>query len=179
MDREYDPYTHRASWKKWLREGLSDRFESFSPDMPAIQNASYPAWKIWFEKLFPYLNDRKLVFIAHSLGGIFIAKYLSENTFPKRIEQLHLVGPVLDNEGLIGESVASFGFDTNQLSRIVPQCGEIHIWSSVDDPVVPYFHAERYYKALENSILHTFSDRGHFSAQPSFVELFLEVQKVV
>jgi len=175
---DYDPYVKYSNWKKWLADGLSDRFESFSPTMPAKQNAFYPAWKIWFEKLFPYLNDEKLIIIAHSLGGIFIAKYLSENAFPKRLAQLHLVAPVLDNEWLVGESIASFAFDTTKLSRLTEQSDEIHIWSSVDDPVVPCSHSERYHQAIENSILHTFDTRQHFWGQPSFVELFLEVGKV-
>lgn len=157
--KRYDPYTRFPNWKNWLTEGLSDRFESFSPDMPAKQNASYPAWKIWFEKLLPYLNDQKVIIVGTSLGSIFITKYLSENTFPKHIEQLHLVGPVFDNEGLVGESVASFAFDTKNLVNIAPQSDKVHIWSSMDDPVVPYNHAERYHKAMEGSVLHTFENR--------------------
>lgn len=162
VDTEYDPYAKRPNWKKWLADGLSDCFESFSPAMPSKQNASYPAWKIWFEKLFPYLNDQKLVIIAHSLGGIFIAKYLSENTFPKPITELHLIAPVLDNEGLIGESIASFAFDVKNLPNLASQADKVHIWSSTDDPVVPRSHSERYHKVIENSILHTFETRQHF-----------------
>lgn len=160
-------------------DGLSDRFESFAPDMPCKQNAEYAAWKIWFEKLFPYLNDQKTVLIGNSLGAIFVAKYLSENTFPKRLAQVHLVAPVMDNDGLVGESVASFAFDTKHLPNLAAQADSVHIWSSTDDPVVPYAHAERYYAAIEGSVLHAFSDRGHFFGQPSFVELFLEIQKVL
>jgi predicted alpha/beta hydrolase family esterase len=66
--------------------------------MPCRENASYPAWKIWFEKIFPYLNEENIIIVAHSLGGIFISKYLSENAFPKHLAQLHLVAPVLDDE---------------------------------------------------------------------------------
>ena len=158
-DTEYDPYSRRPSWKKWLADGLSDRFESFVLSMPSTQNASYPAWKIWFEKLFPYLNDQKTVLVGNSLGGIFLAKYLGENTFPKRISELHLVAPVLDNEGLIGESVATFAFDIKNLSHLASQADQIHIWSSLDDPVVPRSHAERYHATIAGSILHTFENR--------------------
>jgi hypothetical protein len=31
---------------------------------------------------------------------MFLVKYLSENNFPKKINQLHIVSPVLDNQGL-------------------------------------------------------------------------------
>ncbi|NOZ43581.1 MAG: hypothetical protein GXP45_00120 [bacterium] len=69
--------------------------------MPNKQRADYHARKIWFEKLFPYINsskESKLILIGHSLGAIFLAKYLSENTFPKTIDQLHLISSVFDNE---------------------------------------------------------------------------------
>ncbi|MDD5377277.1 MAG: alpha/beta hydrolase [Candidatus Gracilibacteria bacterium] len=176
---EYDPCKRFPSWKKWVMDGLSDRFESFTPDMPCKQKAEYGAWKIWFEKLFPYLGDQKTILVGHSLGGIFVAKYLSENTFTKRLAQVHLIAPVLDNEGLVGESVGSFVFDPKHLPNLASQSDEVHIWSSLDDPVVPRSHAERYHAAIPGSELHTFSDRGHFFGQPSFVELFLEIGKVV
>ena len=35
--------------------------------MPNKYNASYKARKIWFEKIFPYLNDEDLVLVGHSL----------------------------------------------------------------------------------------------------------------
>lgn len=156
---EYNPYKRFPSWKKWIIDGLSDRFESFAPDMPCKQKAEYEAWKIWFEKLFPYLNNQKTILIGNSLGSIFIAKYLSENTFPKHLAQLHLIAPVLDNEGLVGESIGSFAFDTNRLPNLASQSDEVHIWSSVDDPVVPYNHAERYHAGIQDSKLHTFQNR--------------------
>lgn len=128
-------------------------------DMPSKQNAFYPAWKIWFEKLFPYLQDTKIVIVANSLGGIFIAKYLSENSFPKPIKQLHLVAPVFDNDGLVGESVASFAFDPIGLQKLSIQADEVHIWGSVDDPVVPHVHTKKYHNLIKNSVIHVFQDR--------------------
>jgi hypothetical protein len=70
----------------------------FIPEMPNSKNASYKARKIWFEKLFPYLNDEGIILIGLSLGTIFLLKYLTENTFPKTISQLHLVGTVPDKQ---------------------------------------------------------------------------------
>jgi hypothetical protein len=31
--------------------------------MPCKADAKYKAWKIWFEKLFPYLKDNKIILI--------------------------------------------------------------------------------------------------------------------
>lgn len=170
--------THK-SWKWWLLSGLSDDFEGIRVNMPDTQNSYYPAWKIWFEKYFEYLGDQKLIIIWHSLGGIFLTKYLSENKFPRNIDVLHLVSPVYNNEWLIWESTASFWFDTNTLYSISHSTKDIHIWHSTDDPVVPYEHSMKYHTNLTGSILHTFGDRWHFSGQAHFVELFLEIQKQI
>ncbi len=167
------------SWKNWLLSGLSDDFEWIRVSMPDTNNSYYPAWKIWFEKYFEYLGTKKLVVIGHSLGGIFLAKYLSENTFPRCIDVLHLVSPVYDNDWLQGESTASFSLNTDTLSGIYTSAKEIHIWHSKDDAIVPYEHSMKYHTSIKNSILHTFNDRGHFSGQSHFVELFLEIQKQI
>jgi hypothetical protein len=39
----------------------------FTPEMPNAKPAIYKARKIWFEKLFPYLNDEGVTLIGHSL----------------------------------------------------------------------------------------------------------------
>jgi uncharacterized protein len=171
----FDPYSTFPSWKKWIISGLSEKYESFYPDMPNKRNAHYEEWKIWFEKYFPFLKNTEITLVWHSLGGIFLAKYLSENTFPRPIQALHLIAPVFDDDGLIGETVASFTLDTTKLPQLADQVQHIHIWSSIDDPIVPYSHAVKYQKFLPNAILHTFEHRGHFHGQSHFVELFLEL----
>jgi len=68
--REYDPYhpyEERRKWKDWMKEELKDTYESFFPEMPNKNMASYKVWKMWFEKVFPYLNDENLIVIGHSL----------------------------------------------------------------------------------------------------------------
>lgn len=174
-----DIWNTYKSWKWWLLSGLSDNFEWIRVNMPDTQNSYYPAWKIWFEKYFEYLGTNKLVIIGHSLGGIFLAKYLSENKFPRSIDVLHLVSPVYNNEWLVWESTASFTFNTDTLSSINKNAKDIHLWHSKDDPVVPYEHSMNYHTNLKWSTLHTFENRWHFSGQAHFVELFLEIQKQI
>ncbi|MDR0860065.1 MAG: hypothetical protein LBO09_03640 [Candidatus Peribacteria bacterium] len=60
--------------------------------------AYYWARKIWFEKIFPYLNNEGTILIGHSLGAMFLLKYLSENTFPQPLSQLHLISSSIDEE---------------------------------------------------------------------------------
>ena len=65
----------------YLRKKLGKKFEVIKPRMPLQDNARYNEWKINFERYFPKLRNG-VILIGSSLGGIFLAKYLSENKFP-------------------------------------------------------------------------------------------------
>jgi hypothetical protein len=61
---EYDPYeAESARWSHTIQEYIGDDYEIFRPEMPASDDADYNAWKIWFEKLFPFLHDGKIILI--------------------------------------------------------------------------------------------------------------------
>jgi predicted alpha/beta hydrolase family esterase len=195
----WDLMTKMPSWKKWISDGLNDTFQTIRPDMPNTRNAKYAEWKVWFEKYFRYiaptqtteqsaldrieaknkLTDKKIILIWHSLGATFLVKYLSENQFPRHIDGLHLVSPVFDDIGLIGESLATFRFSPHALPHFHEQAKHLHIWASTDDTVVPYDHSVRFHVNLIWSVLHTFHDRGHFIGQSHFVELFEEILKTI
>ena len=112
------------------------------------------------------------------MGGTFLAKYLSEETFPKKIDQLHLVSPVFDNEGLIGEKIGNFKIDPNKLQRVGPQANHIAIYHSVDDPFVAFEHSKKYLTYLKRAEFFQFQDRGHFE-QPAFIEILQVINKYI
>lgn len=174
-DKEYKPFEEKKSWRDWLAWALSIDFEAFIPEMPAKQNADYVAWKIWFKKIFPYLNKSKMIIVASSLGGLFIAKYLSENQFPKHIDQLHLVAPTFDNEDLVWERVWNFDFDKNLLSNLEKQTDKIFLYHSKDDHVNPFSASEKYMKYFTKAQFQVFQNRWHFD-QPAFIELLNTIQ---
>lgn len=175
-NRKYNPFETNKSWRDWIGWALSEEFEVMEPNMPNKQKAQYSAWKIWFEKLFPFLNSQELIIIGHSLGSIFLAKYLSENKFPKQISQLHLVSPIFDSEGLVGETAGDFVFDSRNLKNLEEQADEIYLYHSEDDPLVPIEHTKKYVDELPSASVQIFKDRGHF-AQPSFPELLENINR--
>ena len=67
----------------YLDNELGKKCQIIRPRMPLSENAKYRDWKIFFERHFPYLRNN-IILIGNSLGGIFLAKYLSENKFPKK-----------------------------------------------------------------------------------------------
>lgn len=145
------------SWHYRYLEFLGDEWEVYRPSMPCAGNAKYNEWKLWFERYFEYLQDG-VVLVGHSLGGTFLLKYLSENTLPVKISQLHLVAAACEN-GDDGEVIFELGSD---YSNVMRQCGNIFVYHSKDDFVVPYEQGERIAKNIPGSELITFEDRGHF-----------------
>lgn len=165
-----DWFERRKKWSEDMAEKLMDEFQFFMPQMPNKNNAVYEEWKIWFEKMIPFIND-DVIMIGHSQGGIFLAKYLSENTYPKRIKKVILVAPPHSETPEIG----SFKLGED-LSNISAQCKDIHLFQSEDDPVVPASEAQFYKKDLPEINLHIFKDREHFN-QETFPEIIEEVAK--
>src|SRR3989344_6013746 len=81
---------------EYLDKKLGKYFEIIRPRMPLQDNAKYNELKIHFERFFPYLRNN-VILIGSSLGGIFLAKYLSENKFPKKILSTYLICPPFDD----------------------------------------------------------------------------------
>lgn len=160
-------YFRGKGWKSIIQEQLGDGFEVIAPRMPNPFNARYAEWKIWFDKLVPFLNDG-VILIGHSLGGIFLAKYLSENDFPKKIIATFLLAAPFDGEG-DEESLVDFVLPES-LELFTKQGGKIFVYHSKDDMCVKYFQQAKYIKALPNAEAVTFEDRGHFN-QEEFPEL--------
>lgn len=157
-------------WKNTFAEKLGDGFQLITPQMPCAWNAKYEEWKIWFEKYIPYINDG-VVLIGNSLGGIFITKYLSENIFPRKIKQLHLLAAPFGDRSCIKRSSFTLG---GSLEKIEQQVADIHLYHSKDDDVVDFGDFEEYAKALPSVKKHVFENSGHFQVE-EFPELVNEI----
>ena len=161
-------------WKSNLPEDLGKSFEVISPRMPNTMNARYKEWKIMFEKFFPYLKNN-LILIGHSLGGIFLAKYLSENKFPKKIKAVFLVAaPYNDKDSEY--SLGDFKLP-RKLDKFRKQCAKIFLYYSKDDPIVPFSDLGKYKKSLPEAEAAVFKKRGHFG-QSKFPEIVKAIKKL-
>ncbi len=154
-------------WKASLSHELEESADILNPRMPNPTNARYEEWALWFQRCEKLLQD-DVILIGHSLGGIFLAKYLSENTFSKRILATILVAAPF-NDVSTEESLTDFALP-DSLDRFAQQGGAIYIIQSTDDPIVPAGEAEKYARALPQSTQMMFTDRQHFH-QETFPEL--------
>jgi uncharacterized protein len=164
----------RKIWRETLGDSLGSDYEVLLPRMPNKENARYSEWKIQFDKIIPLLEN-EVVLLGHSMGGIFLAKYLAENQCSKAILASFLVAAPFDT----AEADYSLGdFELpDDLNNFVKQGGLIKLYASKDDPVVPFADIEKYKKALPSATVKVFEDRGHFT-QPAFPELVEDIKNV-
>ncbi len=157
----------------YLKKKLGKGFEIIKPRMPLQDNAKYTEWKTHFERHFPYLRSN-IILIGESIGGIFLAKYLSENKFPKKILSTYLVCPPFDNTIPGEDLVGGFKLKPN-LSKIEKNSKKLCLMFSKDDDVVPVSHAKKYEKKLKNAKIIVYkSKNGHFN-----VSKFPEIVKMI
>ena len=163
----------KASWTgDYLDKELGSKFEIIRPRMPLQDNAQYRDWKIHFERHEPYLRDN-VILIGSSLGGIFLAKYLSEQKFSKKILAAFLVCPPFDNTVVGEDLVNGFKLKSN-LSLLEKNCKNTYLMFSKNDDCVPVSHAEKYRDKLNANIIIYKNKNGHFK-----ISKFPEIIKII
>ena len=161
----------------YLDKKLGNYFEIIRPSMPLKENAKYNEWKIHFERYFPYIRN-SIILVGSSLGGIFLAKYLSENKFPKKILSAYLIGPPFDNTIKGEELVGGFKLKSD-LSLIEKNSKKVNFLFSKDDNTVPVSHAKKYARKIINARIIIYkSKNGHFKIS-KFPELVRMIKKDV
>lgn len=167
-------YLRKKRWKKTFQQEMGDGYEVLIPEMPNKFNAKYLEWKIWFGKLAEFFDDN-IILVGHSMGGIFLAKYLSENVFPKHIQATFLLAAPFD-ETDADYKLADFDLPED-LSLFEKQGGGIHIYHSTDDPVVPFTDMAKYQAKLPFAIYKVFDNYAHFNKE-KFPELIEAIKKI-
>ena len=159
----------KKRWSSWLAEQLSDT-DVFTPTFPNSQNAQYDEWQIYFEKLIPHFGD-DVRLVGHSLGAMFLAKYLHERQLEKPVRQLILLAG-----GYSDESNGSYGsFKVESATGLGKSAEQIHLMHSRDDFVVNFSELSHYQRDLPTATVHIFDDKNHFLDE-TFPEL-LEILK--
>ncbi len=160
-------------WKSTLGDELGENFDVLTPKMPNPSNARYNEWQIWFKRLVPLFDDQ-VIFVGHSLGGIFLAKYLSENVYPKTILATFLIAAPFNTP--VNHPLVDFNL-TEPFDKFADQGGKIMLFHSNDDKIVYPDNVFLYKEALHNAEVKLFEGKGHFNS-PDFPELVEEIRKI-
>lgn len=176
----YDKYLHNLEhskldysrllqvqrWSDTLSSQLSEA-DVLVPQFPNKQNANYNEWEIYFQKLLPFLgSDVRL--IGHSLGAMFLAKYLHTRPLKKPVNQLILLAGGYNNPD------TDYGsFKLESATELDKSARQIHLFHSRDDFVVDFGELAKFQADLPAASLHIFDDRNHFlnSDFPELIEL--------
>ena len=167
---DYERLLPKQKWKSWIAEQMPDT-DVLLPTFPNSANAVYAEWAIYFEKISPYLGD-DVQLVGHSMGAMFLAKYLSQHSLRKKVKKLILIaGPYND-----GQTSDFTNFNLESAISLPHSADEIHLFQSKDDPLVPFSEFEKYQKDLPSATSHIFEHRGHF-IEPDFPELLELLQQ--
>jgi predicted alpha/beta hydrolase family esterase len=166
-----DPKPH---WCDDIARRFFGRAEIYMPEMPNKMDSRYTEWEAWFDRYVPFFRDG-VILIGSSLGGTFLAKYLSTRTLPVTVRLLVLIATPFDDESEY--TLGDFRLPT-ELDGIARQAEQILLCYSKDDPVVPFSELEKYSHALSGAEAIVVEDRGHF-AVADFPELIERLEEVV
>jgi uncharacterized protein len=157
-------YMRRSvDWKATLQEKLGDAYDVLAPRMPNADAPRYDEWKLWFEKILPLLDESAL-FVGHSLGGMFLAKYFSESPLREYATAVFLVAPPF---GTLGH-----GWEFLSIEKLPNHAHATFIYHSKDDEVVPFTESQQFKTALPGATVRELDGRGHFNKDdfPEIVE---------
>jgi predicted alpha/beta hydrolase family esterase len=169
LELDYERLKYSKSWKDWIAEQLPDA-DVLTPTFPNGFNAQYDEWVLYFEKILPFLKNNYSL-VGHSLGGMFLAKYLHSHVLPVKARKIILVAPRYGDTTHDG----SGSFAVKSAVGVERSAQEVHLFHSKDDLVVGYDSLALFSNDLPYADIHSFDDRGHFN-DSTFPEL-LEVLK--
>ena len=160
---DYERLKYKKGWKPWIAEQLENS-DVLLPAFPNSANAAFDEWKIYFEKILPMLHD-DVQLVGHSLGAMFLAKYLHHFPLAHPVRRVILIaGRYSDVPYDVGS------FELTDTLNISASSGEVHLFHSQDDQVVPFEDIHKFAADIPSAILHTFDGRGHFN-DDTFPEL--------
>lgn len=167
---DLDRLRPHTGWKDAVIDEFADSTDVLTPRMPNSANAQFEEWKIWFEKIIPFFGD-DVRLVGHSLGAMFLAKYLHQSPLPKPVRQLHLVAGGYDSDT---EGYGQFALTS---ATNVPQSAtDVFLYHSEDDFVVPFEELAKFARDMPTAHVYRFSDRNHF-LDATFPELIDNLKK--
>jgi pimeloyl-ACP methyl ester carboxylesterase len=121
-----------------------------------------------------------VILVGWSLGGMFLAKYLSETEPKKHVKAAFLLaapsGVFADESGAGGDCV-EFRPEAGKVVNLTRRIPHLEIWHSKDDPVVPIGEVEWYRAHVPRANFVIFEDRNHFLVE-SLPELIAAIKQI-
>ena len=149
---DIDRFIYRPKWKELLQDNLGSEYQVLLPSMPNSSNARYSEWKLWFEHVSSLFAEN-CILVGHSLGAVFLAKHLSENSLPVKIKAAVLIAAPYDDDSV--EDLTDFKI-VKLSEKLTDHAGRLIFFNGMDDPVIPISELRKYqnqFPAAEFNIL--------------------------
>lgn len=159
-------FIYTPKWKELLQENLGSEYQVLLPSMPNSTNARYSEWSTWFTHISELFTDN-CILIGHSLGGVFLAKYLSENQLAFKVKATILIAAPYDDES--AEDLTEFKIE-ELTNRLTEQAGRLVFFNGSDDPVIAISEQKKYQEQLPSAEFNTLTAPDHF-VRTDFPEL--------
>lgn len=153
---DYEQLRLERKWRDWIAEQMPDA-DVLLPTFPNGNNAVFEEWKIYFEKLIPFFGD-DMQLVGHSLGAMFLAKYLNEKPLERPVKKIVLIAGGYND----GSAEDTGSFRVESATKVPQSASEVYLFHSQDDFVVPFAELAKFKKDLPKAITHVFANRGHF-----------------
>jgi len=160
------------NWFPWLEKKLSEKnLRCVVPQFPTPYQQSYTNW----EKLLNYYKelgfvDKDTVFIAHSIGSTFVAKYVIRNNIKiKGLISVSGFNNFLSGMEEFDNMNKSFFLDNRELSKFKEYVDFIHCFISENDPHLPIDKLKEFADKIGGE-LHIISNGGHFNTAAGYVK---------
>ncbi|MGB4762377.1 MAG: alpha/beta hydrolase [Candidatus Saccharimonas sp.] len=163
---DIDRFIYTPKWKELLQDNLGSEYQVLLPSMPNSTNARYSEWRLWFEHISSLFSDN-CILIGHSLGAIFLAKYLSENTLSVKVKATILIAAPYDDESL--EDLTDFKIK-DLSNRLTKQAGKLVFFNGHDDPIISLADLKKYQDQLPSAEFTILPASDHF-VRKDFPEL--------
>ena len=169
-----DRLTYQPIWKERLQDNLGYAYQVLLPSMPNKTNARYSEWKTYFKNLETIMTD-DCILIGHSLGAVFLAKYLSENNISYKIKATILIAAPHSDE--TEEDLTDFKM-TAVTDLFTKQAGKVTFFFGSDDPVIAQSEIEKYQTEVPSAEFNILLAPDHFMRQdfPELAKVITELQ---
>ena len=157
-----------ADWYPWIKNELIKLNQNvIAPNFPVgLEIQNYNAWKNELDKYKDRINENT-VFIAHSIGPIFIVKYVIENNL--KIDSLYSVSGFSGLINIKDFDKVNESFLMNTIAGFDKKCNKRISFYSNNDPFVPYELLDDFSKQI-NSEVHIINGAGHFIEIDGYIE---------
>ncbi len=140
---------------------IDNKISFIKPQLPNKTNADYTKWKWVFEQSLPFITSETIL-VGHSLGSMFLTKYLSENKLEFKSAFLVSGGLWKATETNIPDFDCNWGI-SEDLELLQNYGNKINIVHSTDDEVVDYQRSLNLKEKLPNANYIELDGFGHFN----------------